>query len=258
MAHTRAWRAHKIRRPSFAPLSAFRYARDLHVDIPVGLLVIPGREKYAPRAARAWLDWFPRISARDLRVGVVGGVIRDETLAEKARMATFLPFEFTAVDTRRKGVARAAERVVTPDDGPGGLWSVRFRRVPDTALVPAPEIPDAMRNLVRALENANAVAITEKLLQQWTPYLDQAIATLRGRGEAATSGDILPRRGYSADAHRLVTAATQAWVLGGIMSWNDHEPRGKEIASMYYAATADLYGCLIEAVASAVNNGLDK
>ncbi len=255
VAHTRAWRGGHTRRPSFSPLSAFRFSGSLKVDIPVGL-VIPGREKYAPRAPRAWLDWYPRVRARDLRLGVVGGVIRDDALVHKAQMATFSPFTFTAVDTRGKGVARAAERVVNPTEVEGALWHLHFVRVYDTSLLPAPGIKEAGDNLLAAIASARTVGVAERALKQWVPYLDHAVAILRGDAAPQNPSDMLPPVGYTTAARLLVAAATQAWVVGGPGTWSDHEPRGREARALYLTVSAELYACLIEAIGAAVNEGL--
>ena len=254
VAHTRSWRAHRTGRPGFRALTAFRHSRDVFIDSPVGL-VIPGHENYQPRSVRRWLDYFPRFRARDLRIGVVGGVIRDEQLSDRAQMATFSPFAFTAVDLRGRGTAWVAERVPTVGKArEQGLWAIRFRRVEDASLSPARSVTEATATLTAAIRACYEFAEGERALRQWQPFFAEALEVLAGT--IPHSGDVLPVKGYREDALRLTAAAHTAWVLGDIMSWTDHQPTSSRARVVHRALTAELYAALIEAVIASVNEGL--
>lgn len=258
MAHTRAWRAGRSSKPKFTRLGAFRYARDIQMDMPVGL-VIPGRERYKPGAVRRWLDWMPRFKARDLRIGVVGGAIRGENLEELARMATFSPLGFTVVDTRRRHTAWLAERLPTRAGAQSfELWSVRLRRVRDTSLPPEVSVAQATENLRKVLKAASDLARIEPSLNPWHSYLTQALVSLDSEQYQKSEMDILPSEGYSDDAHRLVLAARRAWVFGAVGSWMDTVPKDKRLVAAHRKISAELYACLVEAIISAVNFGLEE
>jgi hypothetical protein len=258
VAHTRAWRAGHSPKPKFDRLGAFRHAREFEMDMPVGL-VIPGREKYRPGAVRRWLDWMPRFKARNLRLGIVGGAIRGENLSELARMATFSPLGFTVVDTRRKRVAWLSERVpAQAGEKAFGLWGVRLRRIRDTSLAPEVSVHQATENLASVLRAARDLVRLEPRLKPWDPHFAQGLATLAGTGHEPASVDILPPRGYSEAAHRLVLAVRQTWVLGGVGSWTDTVPTDRALARAHTKITAELYACLIEGIVAAVNDGLNE
>ena len=256
VAHTRAWRAGRSPKPKFTRLGAFRYAPDIQMDMPVGL-VIPGREKYKPGAVRKWLDWMPRFKARDLRLGVVGGAIRGENLEELARMATFSPLGFTIVDTRRRRTAWLSERMPAKAGSKTfGLWSVRLRRIRDTSLPPEITVDEATANLRKVLVAARELTRLEPTLLPWRNHLGNALVTLDSSGRPKTEMDILPSAGYTDAAHRLVTAARQSWIFGAVGSWMDTEPGERKLASAHRKISAELYACLIEGVVAAVNDGL--
>ncbi len=228
------------------------------MDMPVGL-VIPGREKYRPGAVRRWLDWMPRFKARSLKLGIVGGAVRGENLDELARMATFSPLGFTVVDTRRKRVAWLSERVpARAGEKSFGLWGVRLRRIRDTSLAPEVSVEEATENLRKVLSAARELVRLEPALKPWDPHLAQGIATLAATGHETARMDILPERGYTDAAHRLVLAARQAWVLGGVGSWTDTVPTDRALARAHRKITSELYACLIEGVVAAVNDGLEE
>jgi hypothetical protein len=258
VAHTRAWRAGHASKPKFDALGAFRYAREFQMDMPVGL-VIPGREKYRPGAVRRWLDWMPRFKARNLRLGIVGGAIRGDNLAELAKMATFSPLGFTVVDTRRKRVAWLSERVpARAKEKTFGLWGVRLRRIKDTSLPPEVSVEQATMNLRKVLTGARDLIRHVPDLKPWDPHLVQALGTLNSTNRVSAPVDILPERGYTDAAHRLVLAVRQAWILGGVGSWTDTVPTDRALARAHRKITSELYACLIEGVVAAVNDGLEK
>ncbi len=257
VAHTRAWRAGRSRKPEFTRLGAFRHAREIQMDMPVGL-VIPGREKYRPGAVRKWLDWMPRFKARDLRLGVMGGAIRGENLEELAQMATFCPLGFTVVDTRKKSTAWLSERCpARAGKATTGLWEVRLRRVRDTAIPPEVSVEQASINLRKVLVAARELARIERQLTPWSTHLRQALASLDSTERPSTEMDILPKEGYTDAAHRLVAAVRQAWIFGAVGSWMDTIPRDKRLVQPHRKISSELYACLIEGVVAAVNDGLE-
>jgi hypothetical protein len=257
VAHARAWRAGRAPKPTYANLTAFRHAHELYFDTPVGL-VIPGRERYRPKDVSRWLDWIPRAGPRDLRVGVEGGAIRDEKLSDKARMATFSPFQFTVVDTRGRMTAWVSAREpVTTTQNLRGLWTVHFRHVDVPALAPDLEVDVATRRLQAVILQALDHARTEPRLAQWAGSLERALAVLAGAGSPHGPFDVLPDYGYSDEAMRLVTGVHHAWVLGGEGSWSDYEARSKPDARLHERTMTELYACLIEGMLAAVNGGLD-
>jgi hypothetical protein len=220
-------------------------------------LVIPGHERFRPKDVSRWLDWIPRAGPRDLRVGVVGGVIRDAELPEKARMATFSPFRFTVVDTRGRMTAWVSEREpVTTTQGRRGLWVVHFRHVDDASLAPDLSVEDTTRRLQVVILQALDHARTEPRLAQWAASLERALAVLAGAGAPHGPYDVLPDSGYSEEAMRLVTGVHLAWILGGEGSWSDYEARSKPDARLHERTTTELYACLIEGMLAAVNDGL--
>lgn len=258
VAHTRAWRAGHSPKPKFNALGAFRYARDIQMDMPVGL-VIPGREKYKPGAMRRWLDWMPRFKARDLRLGVVGGAVRGDNLEELARMATFSPLGFTVVDTRHRRTAWLAERVPAQAGMKTfGLWAVRLRRIKDTSLLPDLTVEEATENLRKVLIAARELTRIEPLLTPWRNHLGQALDTLESDERPKSEMDILPVEGYSDAAHRLVSSVRQAWIFGDVGSWMDTVPQDKRLVGAHRKISSNLYACLIEGVVSAVNDGIEE
>jgi hypothetical protein len=200
----------------------------------------------------------PRFSEGDLRLGVVGGAIRGDNLDELARMSAFSPLGFTVVDTRKHKVAWLSERLpARVREKAFGLWEVRFRRIKDTSLPPTITVDEATQNLAKVVRAARDLIRHDKRLAPWDPHLAHALATLASSEAPSSSIDILPVKGYTPAAHRLVLAVRQAWVLGVVGSWSDTVPEDRTLARAHRKITSELYACLIEGVVAAVNDGLE-
>ena len=106
------------------------------------------------------------------------------------------------------------------------------------------DVAAASDTLRRQLAEARAFAVAQGQAH-WDKYLSKASAILV---ESDHHSDLLPTVGYSAAAHRLVTAASAAWVFGGMGSWNDMGitdraagQRYREITDAFFAAVVDGY-----------------
>lgn len=65
--------------------------------------------------------------------------------------------------------------------------------------------------------------------------------------------DLVPEGWYSLEAERLLAAASNAWVFGGMGSWNDLLFEGEE-KKVYDDLSARLYSVINESVVAAVNS----
>jgi hypothetical protein len=65
--------------------------------------------------------------------------------------------------------------------------------------------------------------------------------------------DLVPPAWYSPDAERILTAACNAWVFGGMGSWNDLSFEGNE-NKLYEDLSAQLYSIINESIEAAVNS----
>lgn len=89
---------------------------------------------------------------------------------------------------------------------------------------------------------------------EWKKWFDKGRAALESDADQATS--ILPKI-YSPEARRLIAAAREAWVFGGMGWWNDSPPymardAGKE--EEYDRLTAELYETIMKCTQASVNS----
>lgn len=131
------------------------------------------------------------------------------------------------------------------------IWDVRYTGAPApaTATVPTSRSIEAARGLlVEALVAIEDFA-REHELGFWADYFAKA-RDLQGAGYLL---DLLPSRGYGEAAERLVAMASQAWVFGGMGSWNDLGFPDAAENDRYQAVTARLYEAVLGSIVAAVN-----
>ena len=133
------------------------------------------------------------------------------------------------------------------------IWAVTYSR----ALGPPPIPPRESLEQARQALSAALLSIEEFSRQVdaglWTAWFQEALTALESPQPAARfHDDALPRIGYETQARQLFAAAVNAWVFGGMGSWNDQGFPGRE--AEYRNVTDDLYTSVIRALAVAVNS----
>jgi len=134
---------------------------------------------------------------------------------------------------------------------PGGSQVVyyHFTVAPPPPAVPV-DVAGAGNALRRQLAEARAFAI-EQDQAHWDKYLSKASAIL---GESEHQCDLLPTCGYTAAAHRLASAASAAWVFGGMGSWNDMGIADRDAGKRYAEITDTLFAAVINGYLAAANS----
>jgi hypothetical protein len=66
--------------------------------------------------------------------------------------------------------------------------------------------------------------------------------------------DMLPSAGYSLDARRVLAAAAQAWVFGGMGSWGDRLFEDESVEAEFWGLEAKLHAAVENALIAAANS----
>ena len=131
------------------------------------------------------------------------------------------------------------------------IWRVTYWSV---GLVPSPLRDDVSRvsaKLRGALEEIRDFARSEA--GDWVAWFDKALDCLKSDRRIPYHADMLPTVGYARDARRLLAAASQAWVFGGMGSWNDIGFDELQ-QSRYETCSERLYRAVIGACCAATNS----
>jgi hypothetical protein len=127
------------------------------------------------------------------------------------------------------------------------------------ALPPLPEGPprsvvEASTELVAALEAARSFALTNQL-SGWAEWFAKAIVAAGAPDpEIPYNPDIAPGGWLALEQRQLLAAATQAWVFGGMGSWNDIWLEDESQAERMEQLTKQLYTAVMGALVAVTNN----
>jgi hypothetical protein len=109
------------------------------------------------------------------------------------------------------------------------------------------DLDAAELTLKNALTDIKDYAVEEKVGDNWVGIFSRALEMLGSDGPSrAFIVQLFPEIGYGHRSHRILQAASEAWVFGGMGSWNDMGG-GKR----YSAVTDALYKALVDGIITA-------
>lgn len=111
-------------------------------------------------------------------------------------------------------------------------------------------VEGAADDLRQRLAEARAFAVAQDQ-PHWDKFLGRASSILEASEHRS---ELLPLCGYTATAHRLVSAASAAWVFGGMGSWNDMGFSDRAVMREYMEITDALFQAVMDAYLVAVNS----
>jgi hypothetical protein len=135
------------------------------------------------------------------------------------------------------------------------IWAVIYSKLDvEPPVGPTPDLVVSANALERAVRDAVDLARAADL-HPWPDWFDRSLGILQGRDAPIPyHPDILPPAGYGMEARRLLAAAVQAWVFGGMGSWNDSTPTDSQLRARYDTVTPSLYDAVTHAIVDAANS----
>lgn len=137
----------------------------------------------------------------------------------------------------------------------GEIWRVTMTSYGLAPLPVAPPRPavDARASLREAVEAAHTFARANNL-DGWVDWFGKAVAVSDSPDpEVPYNPDIAPVGWLSLEQRRLLAFAVQAWVFGGMGSWNDIWIEDESQGDRYREVTEQLYGAVIDALVAVTN-----
>lgn len=139
------------------------------------------------------------------------------------------------------------------------VWDVGVTgiRVPPGTKADAEPVEDARLALLSALEKIQRFA-EEQQMRPWPDLFAKArhTATTGIGSDSGTWAGLAPSAGVSPEALRLLAAAEQSWVFGGMGSWNDVGPADRAELPRYERLSKGLYAAILRAVVAGANADL--
>lgn len=139
----------------------------------------------------------------------------------------------------------------------GAPWAVEYRSLMfNESHARRPDLGAVKTRLGAALVRAERFARgAGEATLGWAEWFSKALALLDDAAPVAPfHPDILPAEGYGLEARRLMAAAVQAHVFGGMGSWNDVWLEGEELRREYESVSAELYDAVKVAAVAAPNS----
>jgi len=145
---------------------------------------------------------------------------------------------------------------VSHHDAPDALvWRVTYgcvAKLPSPPLIPQPHLELAASRLLASLHGAHEFATAHKLTF-WADWFQRAIDCLDSSKPAVFPDyeEFVCRDWYPEIAQRLLAAAYNSWVFGGMGSWNDMGFESDGENARYSTVSKELYSAITDAVQQA-------
>ena len=137
------------------------------------------------------------------------------------------------------------------------MWGVEYRalRFAKPYAPPVPELEEVRSNLRTALRSAEAFARRPEMeAGSWAEWFSRARALLDDPApEPPFHRDMLPATDTRLAARQILAASVQAYVFGGMGSWNDLGFADADLQTEYDGVTRKLYETLKTAILAASN-----
>ena len=132
-------------------------------------------------------------------------------------------------------------------------WLVEYRGLvsPNSYAPPMPKMSVAKNRLKQAVLQAKDFAGD----MHWAKDFARSLEALESSAPTFPFPDMLPSSGFPLEARQLLASAAQAYVFGGMGSWNDMSlPKDPEIIKEYEEITKELYEAIQFAILMASNS----
>ncbi len=137
------------------------------------------------------------------------------------------------------------------------IWSVNYARILEKNPITdqQKDIDDTKLKFRDTLEQLTGLC-AENDLTHWMDIFGKALRTLSSSepGTLYYHHDLIVNKNYSLEAQQLLFAAGNAWVFGGMGSWNDIGFSNETTQKIYLKLSQNLYEQIIDGIIAATNS----
>lgn len=137
-------------------------------------------------------------------------------------------------------------------------WTVEYRGLmfEKSHIYPKPELSFLKMQLNQVLTRAEEFTVhCAEDIHKWGEYFVKSQELLDSSDPVIPYyTDLLPPSGYAIEARQIIAAASQAYVFGGMGSWNDLSFKNSEVQNEYEKLSKDLYEIIKLTLAMASNS----
>lgn len=201
-------------------------------------------------------DWFSRLETDGIRYLKLD-LLNLQHLPPPCATSLFTAGGAWVIQTDQGKCWQSNWSFVCPGSRQARLWKVEYWEHDNTPVVrDFPDIETAYRDLENALVDAQAFSERRKF--GWEKWFRKALQLLHDPTPVLPFyADLLPSTVRNIKVRQLLAGALQAWVFGGLGSWNDVYITDSSLEKEYQQISKSLYGSVIQSVGSVTNSTVD-
>jgi hypothetical protein len=231
--------------------STFKYVKHLRVTCPQRALF--RTNMWESEGAAPWLQFLRKSDSRRLSLVTAGDPqpsdLPDEIAASFANGGRWA----LVSDGPTPRIWYARWSVEHQDDPDQRIWAVQLIGHPLRQSVRAASPHGAARSDLQHALGAIRDFATTADLQSWATWFDQALAQFEDPEPTIPYNPDLAPTTLPLKSRQLLAAAIQAWVFGGMGSWNDVWLADETLHPTYTALTGQLYSAVLAAITEVTN-----
>jgi hypothetical protein len=161
------------------------------------------------------------------------------------------------IQTDKQKCWRANWSFIHPGYRQAKIWKVEYWEQDNIPVIKDfPDIETAYRDLESSLVEAQNFSEGRKF--GWEKWFGKAVELLHNHSPVLPFyADLLPSTFENIRIRQLLAGALQAWVFGGLGSWNDVYITDSSLEKEYQQISKSLYGSVIQAVGAVTNSTAD-
>jgi hypothetical protein len=237
----------------FPSHSTFQYVSEVSFQKKKSLDEAPGKPEILANDTRSWFSHLVIDGIRYLKLDLVNL----QHLPPPYATSLFTAGGAWVVQTDQGRCWQANWSFIDQGSRQARLWKVEYWERDNTPVVRNfPDIETAYRNLENALSEAEN--FSEKRNFGWEKWFGKAIELLRNPVPVRPFyTDLLPPTFENIKVCQLLAGALQAWVFGGLGSWNDMYITDNSVEQEYQQISRNLYEAVIQSVGAVTNSTAD-
>jgi hypothetical protein len=234
----------------FPSHSTFQYVSDVSFQRGKALDPRPGRSETLARNTRGWFSRLGIDRIRSLKLDL----LNLQHLPPPYATSLFTAGSAWVIQTDQGKCWQGNWSFMNPGSRQAKIWKVDYWEHDNIPVIKDfPDIETAYRDLESSLVEARN--FSEKRKFGWEKWFGKAVELLHNPSPVLPFyADLLPSTFENTKIQQLLAGALQAWVFGGLGSWNDVYITDSSLEKEYQQISKSLYASVIQAVGAVTNS----
>ena len=237
----------------FPSHSTFQYVSEVSFQKKKSLDEAPGKPEILANDTRSWFSHLGTDGIRYLKLDL----LNLQHLPPPYATSLFTAGGAWVIQTDKGKCWQANWSFLNQRSRQARIWKVEYCERDNIPIITDfPNIETAYRDLENSLAEAQNFSVKRKF--GWEKWFGKAIELLHDSSPVLPLyADLLPSTFKNAKVRQLLAGALQAWVFGGLGSWNDMYITDPSVEKEYQQISKRLYGAVIQSVGAVTNSTAD-